>query len=218
MLTGKKAFEGKSHASLIGAIMHAEPAAIARTQPFTPPALDRIFNSSKGIVYESGIDRNNLDVWILSVDGNRKPHPVIREPGNQGEAKVSPDGRWIAYTNEEPAGRPEVFVQSLMTAGAKWRVSTGGGRWPLWRHGGKELFYLAADGSLIAVPIEADATALRPGVAKALFRTDLSFIGGAGSFGASSDGQRFVIRTAGDSDERASIVVVSNWLAAMKSR
>ena len=173
--------------------------------------------SSKGIVYESGIDRNNLDVWILSV-GNRKPHPVIREPGNQGEAKVSPDGRWIAYTNEEPAGRPEVFVQSLMTAGAKWRVSTGGGRWPLWRRDGKELFYLAADGNLIAVPIESNATAMRPGVGKALFKTDLSFIGGAGSFGASSDGHRFLIRTAGDSDEAASIVVVSNWLAAVKPR
>jgi serine/threonine protein kinase len=42
MLTGKKAFEGKSQASLIGAIMHAEPAAIATSQPLTPPALDRI--------------------------------------------------------------------------------------------------------------------------------------------------------------------------------
>ena len=42
MLTGKKAFEGKSQASLIGAIMHAEPAAISASQPLTPPALDRI--------------------------------------------------------------------------------------------------------------------------------------------------------------------------------
>ena len=42
MLTGKKAFEGKSQASLIGAIMHAEPAAISASQPLTPPALDRL--------------------------------------------------------------------------------------------------------------------------------------------------------------------------------
>jgi eukaryotic-like serine/threonine-protein kinase len=42
MLTGKRAFEGKSQAGLIGAIMHAEPAPISATQPLAPPALDRI--------------------------------------------------------------------------------------------------------------------------------------------------------------------------------
>ena len=42
MLTGKKAFEGKSQASLIGAIMHAEPAAISSSLPLMPPALDRL--------------------------------------------------------------------------------------------------------------------------------------------------------------------------------
>jgi eukaryotic-like serine/threonine-protein kinase len=42
MLTGKKAFEGKSQASLIGAIMHAQPAAISASQPLTPLALDRL--------------------------------------------------------------------------------------------------------------------------------------------------------------------------------
>ena len=42
MVTGKKAFEGKSQASLIGAIMHAEPPPISTLQPLTPPALDRV--------------------------------------------------------------------------------------------------------------------------------------------------------------------------------
>jgi hypothetical protein len=42
MLTGKKAFEGKSQASLIGAIMHAEPPPIAASQPLTPAALDHV--------------------------------------------------------------------------------------------------------------------------------------------------------------------------------
>jgi hypothetical protein len=41
MLTGKKAFEGKSQASLIGAIMHAMPLPIAAAQPLAPAALDR---------------------------------------------------------------------------------------------------------------------------------------------------------------------------------
>ena len=40
MITGRKAFEGKSQASLIGAIMHAEPPPLSTVQPLTPPALD----------------------------------------------------------------------------------------------------------------------------------------------------------------------------------
>ncbi|MGH9315540.1 MAG: protein kinase domain-containing protein, partial [Thermoanaerobaculia bacterium] len=42
MATGRKAFSGNSRASLIGAIMHTEPAPISALQPMTPPALDRL--------------------------------------------------------------------------------------------------------------------------------------------------------------------------------
>src|SRR6266487_3536315 len=42
MATGQKAFSGKSQASLIAAILDAEPPAISTIQPMTPPALDRV--------------------------------------------------------------------------------------------------------------------------------------------------------------------------------
>jgi eukaryotic-like serine/threonine-protein kinase len=42
MVTGKRAFSGKSQASLISAIMSGEPAPISTIQPMTPPALDRV--------------------------------------------------------------------------------------------------------------------------------------------------------------------------------
>jgi Tol biopolymer transport system component len=42
MATGRKAFEGKSQASLIGAILRDEPPPISVVQPMTPPALDRV--------------------------------------------------------------------------------------------------------------------------------------------------------------------------------
>src|SRR6266481_5933762 len=40
--TGRKAFEGKSHASLIAAILEHDPPPIAMLQPLTPQALDRV--------------------------------------------------------------------------------------------------------------------------------------------------------------------------------
>jgi len=42
MATGRKAFSGKSQASLIAAIIHTQPEAISSIQPMTPPALDRV--------------------------------------------------------------------------------------------------------------------------------------------------------------------------------
>ena len=42
MLTGRRAFEGKSQASLIASILERQPVAVAELQPMTPPALSRI--------------------------------------------------------------------------------------------------------------------------------------------------------------------------------
>ena len=42
MATGRRAFEGKSQASLIGAIMNTEPVPITTVVPLAPPALERV--------------------------------------------------------------------------------------------------------------------------------------------------------------------------------
>jgi serine/threonine protein kinase len=42
MVTGKRAFEGASAASLIGAILEREPVPLSTLQPLTPPAVDRL--------------------------------------------------------------------------------------------------------------------------------------------------------------------------------
>jgi eukaryotic-like serine/threonine-protein kinase len=42
MATGKKAFQGKSQASVIGKILETDPPPISSIQPMTPPALDRV--------------------------------------------------------------------------------------------------------------------------------------------------------------------------------
>jgi len=42
MLTGRRAFEGQSQVSLIGAILEREPEPLGRLQPLTPPSLERL--------------------------------------------------------------------------------------------------------------------------------------------------------------------------------
>jgi hypothetical protein len=165
-------------------------------------------------VYESGSDRESDDLWMLPLSGDRKEYPLVRERGNQRDAKFSPNGRWLAYTSNEQ-GRAEVFIQRVSAMGDKWMISKAGGSLPRWRHNGKELFYLAADEKLMAVPIDADASVLRPGAAQPLFQTRP--IGALdGRFNVSPDGKRFLITTAEDPGPTSSIVVVSNWLAALQ--
>jgi Tol biopolymer transport system component len=87
---------------------------------------------------------------------------------------------------------------------------------PRWRSDGRELFYLPGDGRLTSVPIQPDAATFRQGVAEALFQTAQSVVGRSGAFNVSPDGQRFLFTIAGDENQSASIVVVTNWQAAMK--
>ncbi len=65
---------------------------------------------------------------------------------------ISPDGRWIAYQSND-SGRFEIYVQPFGRAGERTAISSAGGVQPQWSDDGRELFYLAPDGRLVAVPI-----------------------------------------------------------------
>ena len=72
MLTGKKAFEGKSQAGLIAAIMQGEPPAITVEKPLTPPALDRIIKTC--------LAKDPDDRWQSARDLARELRWVRRDP------------------------------------------------------------------------------------------------------------------------------------------
>ncbi|HEY7114248.1 MAG TPA: protein kinase [Thermoanaerobaculia bacterium] len=132
-------------------------------------------------------------------------------------AEFSPDGRWTAFDSDE-SGQREVYVQPLQ-AGPKRQVSIGGGQMPVWNRNGRELFYLARDGTLMAVALHEDAGRLNSAEPQPLFPLAL----GTGGelqwhrhpFDVSPDGARFlVIRRAPDTEPDAA-VVVTHWTAAL---
>ena len=118
-------------------------------------------------VYAHRIVRPTSDVWVLPLFGDRKPFPLVQTAFLETSAVFSPDGRWIAYTTNE-GGQPNVYVQPFPGPAAKYQVSRDGGSHPVWRADGKELFYLGADGTLMAVPIDATGQ-FDAGVPQALF-------------------------------------------------
>jgi serine/threonine protein kinase len=100
-------------------------------------------------------------------------------------------------------------------------ISTTGGAQVRWRRDGKELFYIALDGRLMAVPVEfpASSQTVEPGRPVALFETH---IGGAvqgfnkQQYVVSSDGQRFLMNVSADQATTAPITVLVNWTAGLK--
>ena len=167
----------------------------------------------------SGSFPRTYDVWVLPLFGDRKPIPLLQSEFFEASAVFSPDGRWIAYSTDE-SGQSNVYVQSFPGAGDKQRVSRDGGGQPAWRADGKELFYLGAEGSLMAVPVNT-SDQFDVGVPQTLFATGarLNEFGRFGDDGqvyaVTKDGTRFLVIGPRKSDA-APLTVVVNWTAAIQ--
>jgi len=147
--------------------------------------------------------------------GERKPFPLSPTAFFEGSGKFSPDGRWIAYTTSEP-GEPNVYVQPFLRTGGKYPVSRDGGHQPSWRADGKELFFLAPDGTMMAVPIDA-AGQLAIGAPQALFQTGATAATNYRQmYAATKDGKRFLVNSPPQRLSGPHLTVIVNWTAAIQ--
>jgi Tol biopolymer transport system component len=170
------------------------------------------------LIYSNADPKTRRDLWVLPMFGDRKPILFLQTPFEEYHARFSPNGRWIAYISNE-SGTYQVYVQSFPEPSGKWMASTNGGIQPRWRRDGKELFYLALDGKLMAVPV-GGTTAPEFGAPAALFeartrRGTTVIFTARQEYDVTADGQRFLLNV-DLSDEAASpISVVLNWTALL---
>jgi Tol biopolymer transport system component len=92
---------------------------------------------------------------LVSVAGG-EPTRFINSNASDTNGQISPDGKWVAYASDE-SGNWEIYVTSFPGAAGKWQVSRGGGTEPRWRGDGKEIFYIAPSGMLMAVPVNGES-------------------------------------------------------------
>ena len=154
---------------------------------------------------------DSADIWKLPLSGERTPTPVLETKFHEEHARISPDGRWMAYTSNE-AGRIGVYVTSFPEPSGKWMLSTDGGNFPVWRRDGRELFYRRPDGMLMAVPI-APGNDFAPGTPIPLFqpRAQLGGLGVGTFYDVAPDG-RFLINIFVERTSPPATVVL-NWRA-----
>jgi hypothetical protein len=169
------------------------------------------------IVYSRLNADTKLDLWLLPVSETHRSIPLLKTSANERGGRISPDGRWIAYTSDE-SGRWEVYVQQFPGLGSKRAVSVGGGAGAYWRRDGRELFYLSPDRTLMAVDVRLDDT-ISIGRPRALFRPPVA--GDASEarnhFVAAPDGQAFLFNIVEESPDRAAISILVNWTGRLKS-
>jgi serine/threonine protein kinase len=121
------------------------------------------------------------------------------------DGRLSPDGHWVAYASAE-TGSFEIFVERFPEHGERFQVSNGATGWPVWHREGKELYYVAKSGALMAVQVDMDAASDPVGRPVELFRPRLSGY----YFDIGPDNQRFLIAQRID-PELSSIVLLQNW-------
>jgi Tol biopolymer transport system component len=159
---------------------------------------------------------------MLSMEGEHTIKPLLREKYSQQYPRISPDGRWMAYTSKE-TGKTEVYVRPFPEVNKrKWPVSTGGGYSPLWSPDGRELFYYSGD-AVMTVPVETQPD-FTPGKQRVLFRGSYyrPWAGADNIFwDIHPDGKRFLIvkeSKPAAAEVPRKINVVVNWFEELKQR
>jgi eukaryotic-like serine/threonine-protein kinase len=166
------------------------------------------------ILYSVDSLRNGTDLWVLPLTGDRRPFPVVHSPFDENYGTFAPDGRWIAYSSNE-SGQEEVYVEPFPATGGKVQISNGGGTQTMWRGDGRELFFVAPDGSLMAAPIKT-TNGFESGAPQRLFATGLPMTPSRRQYAVTGDGTRFLINVL--RSPASPLTVVVNWPAALRKR
>ena len=173
-----------------------------------------VSGDGKWIAYQRFGEKTGLDIWAMPLTGDRKAFPVVQTDAVEVEPQISPDGKWLAYSSTV-SGQLDVFITAFPGGGAKWQVSSSGGRGPRWRGDGKELYFISGARQMMAVDVNAGASSVALGTPHALFAVNAQE-GPAGPYDVTRDGKRFLINTVSSRQASNPLTVVVNWPTELK--
>jgi eukaryotic-like serine/threonine-protein kinase len=161
------------------------------------------------LVYQSNVGGGE-DMFAWDVEGGGEPIPLQPTKFNDTVPMVSPDGNWLAWAGDD-SGRWEIYVTPFPEGGRKWQISDGGD-WPRWRSDGKEIFYLTAEGKLMATQVDGSGDTFKVGATQELF--ELGPYNDGFDYDVTADGQRFLIVKQAEQKEHQNqqpMTLVLNW-------
>ena len=170
---------------------------------WTPDGKTIILNLYEGL-------RGN-DLVAVAADGSGEPRRLVNTPAQESEARLSPDGRWLAYISNE-SGTRQAYVTSYPEVGAKITVTTGGAEDLQWLSN-TELMVVDPTTRLSVLTLQAAAS----GVTVANRRAALGGAVAPGPGRYSIAAKRLLVAPlAGTAVGAPSLVVVSNWAQTLR--
>jgi dipeptidyl aminopeptidase/acylaminoacyl peptidase len=155
-----------------------------------------------------------LDLWLVPLEGDRQPRPLIATPAEEAEGSISPDGNWLQYTSNE-SGRREIYVVPFPGLGEKHQISTNGATGGAWVGNRQIVFSQPPENKMFAVDLEVRGSSLMVGAAHPVF-------GGKapprGPLDVTADGKRLLIAVPVDEEASAQIRLVSDWVSELKKK
>ena len=159
------------------------------------------------------------NIWLLRLDGERKPEPFLQSQSDESAPEFSPEGRLLAYVSNE-SGRNEVYVVAFPGPGGKRQISTGGGTSPRWTRNGRELFYRNGN-KMMAVAISLQPT-FKASTPRVLFEGEYEEAGrpdGPRNYDVTPDGQHFVmIKPYEGPSTPSQLIVALEWFDDLSRR
>src|SRR5882762_7570097 len=111
-------------------------------------------------------------IWAVPLSGEKKPIAIVLPQTPQTrivQFRLSPDGRWLAYSSTE-SGREEIYVTHFPSGAGRWQVSQSGGTFPVWRGDSSEILFIGTDGIFQAASVNAKSGEFEVEQVRALFR------------------------------------------------
>ncbi|HYV97229.1 MAG TPA: protein kinase [Gemmatimonadaceae bacterium] len=164
----------------------------------------------KTLVYQ--IDDGDANLRYRLTSGDTTSHAISETTGTESQARVSPDGKWIAFVTSE-SSRDEVVVQPFPGPGAVTPVSVNGGREPVWSRDGKKLFY-RDNLSFIAANVRTSPT-FSVVSRDTLFRDRFARGAYHANYDVMPDGAHLLVLEA---MEQAQLIIAHNWADEVLTR
>jgi Tol biopolymer transport system component len=180
------------------------------------PHVSSWFPDGKMLLYSEFDPGSAGDIWVFTSGEKTSKRVWLRTPFNERGARVSPDGRWIAYVSNE-SGRDEVYVQPFPGPGGKWQISVGGGTEPVWAHSGEEIFYRNA-AAMMSVRVAHDKSFSAESPRVLFTGPFVPTRRGDAAYDVSTDDKRFLMVRRDEASAATHLNVVLNFSEELKRR
>jgi eukaryotic-like serine/threonine-protein kinase len=147
------------------------------------------------------------DLWIYPLTGEKKPIPFLNSEFQETEGRISPDGRWVAFSSDQ-SGEFEIYLKLLSGNNSQtWKISTHGGWLPRWGANANEIFFVDSNNKLNLATLQYRNNELELTELQSLFTAPIFL----GDYDVSPDGETIVVNKYLEYQDFPPLSIIMNW-------